>query len=71
MIKIPRGFWLMLLVGIGSAGLFYFGHDHWGHIFGILPYALFLSCPLMHLFMHHGGHHGHEATPPSGTGPVN
>jgi hypothetical protein len=23
-----------------------------------LPYLLFLSCPLMHLFMHHG--HGHQ-----------
>ncbi|WP_447274122.1 DUF2933 domain-containing protein [Burkholderia sola] len=25
----------------------------------MLPYLLLLSCPLMHLFMHHGhGHHG-------------
>jgi hypothetical protein len=27
---------------------------------GMLPYLLFLACPLMHLFHHHGhgGHHG-------------
>ncbi len=49
---------LMLLVAVGSAALFYFGREHWAHIFGFLPYALFLACPLMHLFMHHG--HGHR-----------
>jgi hypothetical protein len=28
----------------------------------MLPFLLFLACPLMHLFMHHGhgGHGGHE-----------
>ena len=49
---------LMLLIAVGSAALFYFGREHWAHIFGFLPYALFLACPLMHLFMHHG--HGHR-----------
>jgi hypothetical protein len=24
---------------------------------GALPYLLILLCPLMHLFMHHGGEH--------------
>ena len=40
--------------------------EHRAHLFGILPYLLFLACPLMHLFMHggHGGH-GHHA----GAGP--
>jgi hypothetical protein len=49
---------LMLLAAVISAALFYFGREHWAHIFGYLPYTLFLACPLMHLFMHHG--HGHR-----------
>lgn len=34
--------------------------EHEVHILGALPYLLLLLCPLMHLFMHHGGHGGHE-----------
>jgi len=34
---------------------FYLLTAHTAHVFGVLPYALFLLCPLMHLFMH-GGH---------------
>jgi hypothetical protein len=61
---------LMLLVAVGSAALFYFGREHWAHIFGVLPYALFLVCPLMHLFMHHGhGHHGQSMPDNSGAPP--
>ena len=45
--------------------------DHRAHLFGILPYALLLACPLMHLFMHPGhgrrrrrhGDHGQPAEP--------
>jgi hypothetical protein len=62
-------FSLMLLVAVGSAVLFYFGREHWAHIFGFLPYALFLACPLMHLFMHHGHGHGHrERSMPNNSG---
>jgi len=45
-----------------SAVAFWVLENHWRHALGILPYALFLTCPLMHLFMHHGhrGHHGHS-----------
>jgi hypothetical protein len=50
----------MLMVAAGSALLFYLAHDHWGHLFGILPYGLFLLCPVMHLFMHRGHHHRNE-----------
>ena len=28
------------------------------HFFGALPILLLLSCPLMHMFMHHGHKHG-------------
>jgi len=34
--------------------------EHEVHILGALPYLLLLLCPLMHLFMHGGGHGGHE-----------
>ena len=34
--------------------LFYLMREHWVHALGILPYAILLLCPLMHLF--HGSH---------------
>jgi hypothetical protein len=34
--------------------------EHTAHFFGILPYALLLLCPLLHLFMH-SGHADHQA----------
>jgi hypothetical protein len=42
--------------------------EHAAHLFSILPWLLIAACPLMHLFMHHGGHGGrdHHA---SGPGP--
>ena len=37
---------------------------HLEHAMGILPYAILLLCPLMHIFMHgghgHGGHSDHS-----------
>lgn len=40
--------------------LFFLITEHTAHFFGVLPYLLFLLCPLMHFFMHrgHGGHAG-------------
>ena len=68
-----KGFLQMTAVAIMAAGLFWLLRDHWRHALGFLGYApflLFLACPLMHLFMHHGhGHgphgqmHGYEADP--------
>jgi hypothetical protein len=52
------GFAWMLAAASGSAVLFWLLRDHWGHAFGYAPFLLFLTCPLMHLFMHHG--HKHE-----------
>lgn len=37
--------------------LFYLLREHWAHALGVLPYAILLLCPLMHLF--HGSH-GHN-----------
>ena len=48
---------------IGVAGYFLIT-EHAAHLFSILPWLLILACPLMHLFMHHGGHSGHGS--PSG-----
>lgn len=52
-----RGFLATLAVAVASAALFWLLRDHWQHALGIAPYLLFLTCPLMHLFMHHGHHH--------------
>lgn len=49
---------VMLIVGVASAALFYLWREHWAHMFGVLPYLLFLACPLIHFFMH--GKHGHN-----------
>jgi hypothetical protein len=56
---------------IGVAGYFLVT-EHAAHLFSILPWLLIAACPLMHLFMHHGGHGGHDHTggsakPPEGT----
>jgi hypothetical protein len=48
---------LALIVFLGIAAFFLIA-EHTAHLYGFLPYALLLLCPLMHLFMH-GGHGGH------------
>jgi hypothetical protein len=63
---------LMTAIALASAVAFWLLQDHLGHALAFAPFLLFLSCPLMHLFMHHGHHHGHdghdstEAGPPRG-----
>jgi hypothetical protein len=36
---------------------FFLVTEHAAHLYGVLPYALLLLCPLLHVFMHrgHGG----------------
>jgi hypothetical protein len=55
----PAG--LALLAFLAIAG-FYLVTEHTAHLWGYLPYALLLLCPLLHLVMH-GGHGGHGAAP--------
>ncbi|HMN26770.1 MAG TPA: DUF2933 domain-containing protein [Caldilineaceae bacterium] len=52
---------LVLLAFLASAA-FYLITEHTAHVFGVLPYALLLLCPFLHLFMHgsHGDQHNHE-----------
>lgn len=51
----PAGIALGMLLVIA---LFYLAREHYGHISLLLPYAILLLCPLMHLFGHHHGRHG-------------
>ena len=49
--------WLGLCFFLAVA-TFFLWEEHKAHILGVLPYALLLLCPIVHLFMHrgHGGH---------------
>jgi Protein of unknown function (DUF2933) len=50
----------LVFFGFAAIALFFLWEEHKAHILGILPYALFLLCPILHLF--HGGHGGHKGT---------
>lgn len=58
-LRSPAG--LALLAFLAIAG-FYLVTEHTAHLWGYLPYALLLLCPLLHLFMH-GAHGGHGRAP--------
>src|SRR3989304_4774013 len=47
----------LVLLGFLAIAAFFLLTEHTAHVFGVLPYALLLLCPLLHLFMH-GGHGG-------------
>jgi hypothetical protein len=49
----------VVLCGFLLVAGFYLVTEHTAHVFSALPFLLLLSCPLMHVFMHHG-HHGHH-----------
>ena len=53
----PKGFVALLFIASASYFLLI---EHREHLFQWLPYLIFLMCPLMHIFMHHG-HGGHDA----------
>ena len=55
--RLDRSGWrskVAFAVMLALAGFFLL-MEHRAHLFGFLPYLLFLACPLMHLF-HHGSH---------------
>ncbi len=64
--RIPTWLGLCLFLAIAA---FFLWEEHRAHILGVLPYALLLLCPVIHLFMHRGhgghsaGHSGHEGQP--------
>lgn len=47
----------LVFLGFAAIAGFFLWEEHKARILGILPYALLLLCPLMHLF--HGGHGDH------------
>ena len=58
-IEHPAGislYWGAFLVFVAAA-LFFLWTEHRAHVLGVLPYAIFLLCPLMHFLMHRGHHH--------------
>jgi hypothetical protein len=61
----------VVLCGFLIVAGFYLVTEHTAHVLGALPFLLLLSCPLMHLFMHHGhgGHGGHDAASPGSNPP--
>ncbi len=61
-----RPFWStwsgVCAITLGAALLFFLATEHTAHFFGALPFAIFLLCPIMHLFMHRGhGSHGEQS----------
>lgn len=53
---------VIAFIGFVAVAAFYLWTDHRAHVLAavpFLPYLIFLACPLMHLFMHHG-HGGHD-----------
>lgn len=60
------GFWRsrtgIVCAGFLAIAAFFLVTEHTAHVLGALPWLLLAACPLMHLFMHHGGGaHGHGA----------
>lgn len=51
----PWRLWVAFCV-FALIAAFFMLTGHSAHVFGAVPYLLILACPLMHLFMHHGGH---------------
>jgi len=61
----------LYVVGFGIAGALLL--QHWMHLPVLLPYLIFLACPLMHIFMMrgHSHHHGREEDgKQTGSGPA-
>ena len=58
----PPPFWRsrasVALLVVAVVGGFLLFTEHRAHVLGFLPYAFLLACPLMHMFMRHGHHHG-------------
>ena len=57
-------------IGFAAIAAFYLFTEHRAHLLGALPYAIFLLCPLLHIFHHrgHGRREGHESRGAKGAG---
>lgn len=45
----------IVCAGFLAIAAFFLITEHTAHVLGALPWLLLAACPLMHLFMHHGG----------------
>jgi hypothetical protein len=52
---------IALLVLLAIAGYFLWT-EHQAHVISALPWILLAACPLLHVFMHRGGHGGHHGS---------
>ena len=54
---------LIAFFGFAAIAAFFLLTEHRAHLFGALPFAFLLACPLLHFFMHggHGGHGSHRS----------
>lgn len=59
----------LLLLAVATALAVYLFIWHGAHLAAALPVLLLLSCPFMHIFMHHG--HGHGRRQQHGQDPQN
>lgn len=52
----------LVTIALMAIAGFFLVVEHYAHVFGLLPFALLLLCPLLMLFMHggHGDHAGHS-----------
>jgi len=58
------------LLVMGAIAAYLLLSEHRAHFLGALPLLLLLSCPLMHVFMHHGhGEHAHRHAGDAGSSP--
>ena len=51
----------LVMCGFLLVAGFYLFTEHRAHVLGLFIWLPLLACPLMHLFMHHGGHGHHHA----------
>lgn len=60
--EIGRKIYRSKLVTIGFLVViaYFLWTEHRAHVIQFLPFLLLASCPLMHLFMHHGHGRGHD-----------
>jgi hypothetical protein len=62
----PAGIALCVFLAIAA---FFLWIEHRAHVLGVLPWLLLAACPLLHLFMHRGGHGGHHGREQDGDAP--
>jgi hypothetical protein len=53
---------VIAFLGFAAIAAFFLFSEHRAHLFGVLPFAFLLACPLLHVLMHggHGGHGSHS-----------